>query len=135
MPTSPVEAFCAACPAALVDDIQDLHELIVRAAPKLAPVVQGTMLAYGGFRYRYASGREGISARISVAARKTGISLYVNCVTNDRYLAEQHASDFPKAKVGKSCIAFKRLADLDRGALTRLMKLAAKTTGAGEIAT
>jgi hypothetical protein len=128
-----VKAFLAHCPPALVDDVRTLHTLITRAAPQLAPVVQGTMLAYGAFRYRYESGREGDSARVSLACRKSGLSLYINCVTGDRYLAELHAADFPKAKVGKSCIVFKRLADLDQAALTKLIKRAATTKGAGEI--
>jgi hypothetical protein len=129
-----LQGFLAKCPASLVDDVLKLHGLITRAAPSLAPAIQGAMLAYGPFRYRYETGREGESARVSVACRKSGLSLYVNCVTSDGYLSEQHAGHFPKAKVGKSCIAFKRLADLDSAALTRLMKLAAKTKGAGEIA-
>ncbi|MDF3068654.1 MAG: hypothetical protein K0R38_4255 [Polyangiaceae bacterium] len=128
-----LEAFLANCPAALADDVRRLHELITRAAPSLAPVIQGSMLAYGRFRYRYETGREGDSARVSVACRKSGLSIYVNCVTPEGYVAEQHAAQFPKAKVGKSCIAFKRLADLDAPALTRLMKLAAKTKGVGEV--
>lgn len=91
------------------------------------------MLAYGAFRYRYESGREGDSARLSLAYRKSGLSLYVNCITTAGYLPEQHAAQFPNAKVGKSCIAFKRLADLDPAALTQLIELAARTKGAGEV--
>jgi hypothetical protein len=133
VPAFELEAFIVKCPAALVDDVRRLHDLITRAAPSLAPVIQGPMLAYGPFRYRYETGREGDSARVALACRKSGLSLYVNCVSPDGYLSEQHAAQFPKAKVGKSCIAFKRLADLDSAALTKLMKLAAKTKGAGEI--
>ena len=133
MAASKIETFFAACPAALVDDARELHALITRAAPKLAPVVQGKLLAYGPFHYRYESGREGDSARVSMACRKTGLALYVNCVTKHGFLPEQHAHELPKAKVGRSCIVFKRLADLDKATLTKLMKLAAKTKGAGEV--
>lgn len=128
-----LDVFLEGVPAAQAEDVRALHALIVRAAPSLTPVKQGSMLAYGAFRYRYASGREGDSARLSLAARKSGISLYVNCVVDGEYLAERHVADFPKAKVGKSCIVFKRLADLDTKALTALVKRAATTPGAGEI--
>lgn len=131
--STPLDAFLESAPPAYLDDICALHALMRRAAPSLTPVVQGSMLAYGAFRYRYASGREGASARISLACRKSGLSLYVNCLIGDEYLAERHATDFPKAKVGKSCLAFKRLADLDPSKLTALVQLAASTPGAGEL--
>jgi hypothetical protein len=50
------------------------------------------MTGYGPFHYRYASGREGDAHRIAVAARKTGISLYVLALTDGgEYLAESPA--------------------------------------------
>jgi hypothetical protein len=133
MSEHPFKQFWDTCPADLVDDITDIDGLVKKHAPKLSPVMQGSMLAYGAFQYRYDSGREGTSARISIACRKSGISLYVNCVSADGYIAEQFAERFPKAKVGRSCVAFKRLADLSRKDLVELIKLASKTKGAGEL--
>jgi hypothetical protein len=62
------------------------------------------MLGYGRYHYRYASGREGDAARISVASRKGGISLYVNAVDGERYLAESYRDRLPRADIGKSCV-------------------------------
>ena len=85
------------------------HALIRKVAPTLKPGVMGGMLGYGKFHYRYATGREGDTALLMLADRVDGLSLYVNCVSGDRYLAEKHAKRLGKVSVGKSCIRFKKL--------------------------
>jgi hypothetical protein len=111
-------------------DIDRLHELIKDALPDLASDAGG----YGPFHYRYASGREGDAHRVAVAARKTGISLYVLALTaNGQYLAESRAGEFPRAKVGKSCIRFKRLDDLDLDALRDLLEEAGRLPAPGAV--
>ena len=100
------------------DDLDRLDRLIRETLPEL----EAHGHDYGPFRYRYASGREGDAYRLSIAERKHGISLYVLAMTEDgRYLAESRADRFPKASVGKSCVRFKRLADLDEGELRDLV--------------
>jgi hypothetical protein len=44
-------------------------------------------------------------------------------------VAEQHKKELGKAKVGKSCISFKSLEDLDLKGLAKVLKLAAKKPG------
>ncbi len=131
-PQHAFERFWNTCQPSLIADIKAIDALIKNHAPKLSPVTQGTMLAYGAFQYRYDSGREGTSARIAIASRKNGISLHFNCVNDQGYIAEQFAAHFPKAKVGKSCVAFKRLSDIGEKELVALIKLAQISTGAGE---
>jgi hypothetical protein len=82
----------------------------------------GGMLGYGPFRYRYASGREGEACKLSVASNASYISLYCCAADEDGYVAERYAERLPKASVGKSCVRFKRLADLDESALVALIK-------------
>ena len=92
------------------------------------------MTGYGPFHYRYESGREGDAHRIAVAERKTGISLYVLALTEDgEYLAESRAAAFPRAKVGKSCIRFKRLDDLDLDALRSLLQETGRLPAPGAV--
>jgi hypothetical protein len=92
----------------------------------------GGMRGYGPFHYRYESGRAGDAHRIAVAERKTGISLYVLALTEDgEYLAQARAGRFPKANVGKSCIRFKRLDDLDLDALRALIEEAGRLPAPG----
>ena len=49
------------------------------------------------------------------------------------YLAESRADRFPKAKVGKSCIRFKRLDDLDPVALRSLLEEAGRLPAPGAV--
>jgi uncharacterized protein DUF1801 len=80
------------------------------------------MLAYGRYHYRYASGREGDWFRIGLASQKRYISLYVTAANGERYVAETYKDRLPKAGIGKSCVRFKRLEDLDRSALESLIR-------------
>ena len=96
-------------------------------------MVQNGILGYGPFHYRYASGREGDACRISLASNKSYISLYALAADDAGYVAERFKKDLPRANIGKSCVRFKRLADLDEKPLVALIKLAAKTSyGANE---
>ncbi|MBP1631989.1 MAG: hypothetical protein H6Q11_277 [Acidobacteria bacterium] len=106
-------------------DVQRLHDLIRRVAPRLEPTMEFRMLGYGKFHYRYASGREGDAVLVGVADNKQAISLYVMAADEGGYLAEQYAPRLGKASCGKACIRFKRLDDLDLGALEDLLRRAA----------
>jgi hypothetical protein len=103
-------------------DIQALDALIRRHAPTLEPVVMGGMLGYGPFHYRYASGREGDACTLSIASNASYISLYCFAADDQGYVAERYVDRLPKAKIGKSCVRFKRLADLDEKALVALVE-------------
>ncbi len=108
-------------------DIADLHKLIRKAVPSLKPHIQAGMLAYGPFHFRYPSGREGDWFRVGVASNKAYISLYA-CAADDRgYVAERYKKRLPKASIGKSCVRFKRLSDLDPKVLQALLKETART--------
>jgi hypothetical protein len=106
-----------------------VHALIRKVVPALRPGVMGGMLGYGKFHYRYATGREGDTALLALADRAAGLSLYVNCVSGERYLAEKYAKRLGKVSVGKSCIRFKKLGDVDEAALAELIREAAAIGG------
>ena len=108
-------------------DIAALDSLIREHAPDLEPVIANGMLGYGPFHYRYASGREGDSCRLAIANNKSAISLYCFAADADGYVAERYRERLPKADVGKSCVRFKRLSDLDQDALVELIKDTATT--------
>ena len=113
----------------MAGDIERLDALIRETLPDL----EADGHNYGPFHYRYASGREGDAYRVSIAERKHGISLYVLAVTEDgQYLAESRADRFPKASIGKSCVRFKRLDDLDEGELRDLLAEAGRLSAAGQ---
>ncbi|MFZ9683610.1 MAG: DUF1801 domain-containing protein [Cephaloticoccus sp.] len=84
------------------------------------------MLGYGPFHYQYASGREGDSAVICLASQKHYISLYVCACTPAGYLTEVNQGRLGKVSVGRSCIRFKQLADLNLPVALELVQTAAK---------
>ena len=108
-------------------DIAALDALIRKHAPELEPVIMDGMLGYGPFHYRYASGREGDACKLSIASNASSISLYCFAADEQGYVAERYAERLPKADVGKSCVRFKKLADLDEEALVALIEETART--------
>jgi uncharacterized protein DUF1801 len=107
-------------------DIAALDALIRAHAPELEPVIVDGMLGYGPFHYRYASGREGDACKLSIANNASYISLY--CFASDAkgYVAERYVERLPKAKIGKTCVMIKKVADLDEKALVALIEETAK---------
>jgi hypothetical protein len=103
-------------------DIAALDSLIRKAAPNLKPFIMNGMLGYGRWHFKYASGREGDWSHIALANNQNYISLYFSV---NGSLAERYKDELPKAKIGKCCVRFKRLADLDLGALTKMLQEAA----------
>ena len=106
-------------------ELKILHALIRKSAAGLKPCIRSGMLGYGPYHYVYASGREGDSARIGLASQKNYISLYVSCTPDGKYLAESYARKLPRASIGKSCIRFRSLRDVDLDVIEELIRKAA----------
>jgi uncharacterized protein YdhG (YjbR/CyaY superfamily) len=113
------------------EDIQKLHDLIRRVAPELEPTMEFGMLGYGTYHYKYKSGREGDWMKLGVANNKNYISLYCCGMVDGAYVAEGFKDRLPKADIGKSCVRFKRLSDLDQDVLDELIR----TTAAADLLT
>ena len=103
-------------------EMRELHKLITRAAPKLKAKMWGGMIGYGSYHYRYASGREGDWFVVGLMSRKQGISFYSCLADGKQYIAEKHKKELPKADIGRSCIRFKRLADVDLRVLVGIIR-------------
>jgi hypothetical protein len=107
-------------------EIRQLDELIRRTAPELgAPYLESGMLAYGRYHYKYASGREGDWFLVGLASRKAYISLYVNAADGEQYLAETYRERLPATDIGRSCVRFKKLANVDLDTVADLVRAAA----------
>jgi uncharacterized protein YdhG (YjbR/CyaY superfamily) len=116
------EEYIAAVEEKRRGDIQRLHDLIRATAPELEPTMEFGMLGYGKQGYTYASGRSGAWMKIGVANNKQYISMYCCAADDEGYVAERYRDRLPNADIGKSCVRFKRLDDLDEGALKDLIK-------------
>ena len=103
-------------------------DTLIRKTAKLEPFIHSGMLAYGPWHYKYASGREGDWFRIGVASNKNYISLYICAGDATGYMAERYKEALPKASIGRSCVRFKRLGDLDPAALKKLIREGAQAS-------
>jgi len=85
-----------------------------------APKMWGpTIIGFGNYHYKYASGHEGDAPLIGFSPRKAEFSLYVTVPDQEH---TDLLKDLGKFKMGKSCIYFKKLADLNLDVLEQLSK-------------
>jgi hypothetical protein len=82
-----------------------------------------TIIGFGSYHYKYASGHEGDSCLIAFSPRKVAFSLYVSAPGNDNKLLLEKLG---KYKMAKSCIYFKKLSDLNLDILEKLSKATIK---------
>ncbi len=120
--------YIASLPADRRKVVKALHEAIRKAAPKLEPHIASGMLGYGRYHYKYASGREGDAAVVALASQKNHLSLYLCAVEDGEYLAEKNKARLGKVSVGRSCIRFKKLEELDLKVAMELVRKAARLT-------
>lgn len=124
-----VATYLAQVPKERKELVLFLHEFIKKTAPKLKPHFAYNMLGYGSFPYLNNKKEKLEWPVIALANQKNYISLYV-CATEDgQYIAEKHKKELGKVSVGKSCIRFKKLEDINLPALKKVLKLAEKSPG------
>src|SRR3954469_23445047 len=113
-PTTPAE-YLAALTEPRRSELKSLDAAIRKAVPKLKRYVaySGTMIGYGAYHYKYASGREGDCPIVALSSRAQYISLYVSGHRGGKSIAEAAKPKLGKVSVGKACIRFKRLEDLN----------------------
>lgn len=122
--TKPTNVSVEAFLDAIVDDqkrrdaaaVVDLMREITRAEPK---IWGSSIVGFGDYHYRYASGREGDWFLVGVAPRTQQLVLYLMGGF------EQHEDlmrSLGKYKTGKGCLYIKRLADVDLHTLRSLVQ-------------
>lgn len=119
-----------------------LHKFIQKAAPSLKPVFAYNMPGYGTFKYKNYKKELIDWPVVSLASQKNYISIYVCSVDNGEYVAEKHKQslqssakpaglkdELGKVSVGKSCIRFKKVEDVNLKTLEKIIKFAEKHPG------
>mgnify|MGYP001615499620 CR=1 FL=1 len=106
-----------------------LHAFVQKVAPSLKPNFLYNMPGYGSFKYENFKKEMLDWPIIALASQKNYISLYICAVNNGEYIAEQNKNELGKVDVGRSCIRFKKLEDLNLKALEKVIKLAVKSPG------
>lgn len=104
-----------------------------RAVMKIMKVVTGespkmwgtSIVGYGTYHYKYASGREGDWPVTGFSPRKQDLTLYImaGCARFPALMKK-----LGKHKTGVSCLYVKRLSDLDLDVLERLIRESVKQT-------
>ena len=78
-----------------------------------------SIIGFGTYHYRYASGHEGDSALASFAPRRQHLAIYLVGEFESRY--QSVLARLGPHKSGKGCLYIKRLDDVDRDALRELI--------------
>jgi hypothetical protein len=94
---------------------------LMRRATGCPPTMWGTsIVGFGKYHYRYASGHEGDSCIVGFSARKGAISVYLI----EGYEAPETRAllaRLGKHKIGKACLYLQRLSDVDLPILEQLI--------------
>ncbi len=119
------------------EDLVKLDKMITSVMPKATRVMwegkfwggsEQKIIGYGDLTYVGSSKKEVKWFVIGLAKQKGYITLFVNAVQKGVYLAEKHKDEIGKAKVGKSSIGFKTIADINFAKLAEIVKEAAELT-------
>lgn len=124
-----VKEYLAAVPDERKEIFFSIHDFILETVPKLKTRFAYNMIGYGSFRYKNYKKEIIDWPIIALANQKNYISLYVCAVEGGEYIAEKYKTTLGKVSVGKSCIRFKKLEDINLPALKKILKLAEKQPG------
>lgn len=130
---TPPEEYLESLLAVTGADMTALHERIRAALPGHGCCVwagvfwggsEQTIIGYGDMSYVRSDKKRVEWFLVGLARQKNYYSVYVNAADGRRYLAEAYADRLGKAKVGKSSISFRTLADVDLDVLSELIERA-----------
>lgn len=124
-----IEEYLAAVPPDRKELITFLHKFIQESAPELKPHFAINMLGYGSFPYKNYKKEDIEWPVISLANQKNYVSIYVCAVEGKTYVAEKYEKDLGKVSVGRSCIRFKKLDDINLPVLKKVIRMAVKNPG------
>ncbi len=82
-----------------------------------------SIIGFGSYHYKYASGHEGDAAIVGFSPRKANISLYLAPYDEG---VDELLKDFGKHKRGKACVYINKLEDIDENVLRKLIRHSVK---------
>ncbi len=131
-----IEEYFKMLPDERREALEFLHKFILDTAPSLKPNFIYNMPGYGKFEYKQSFSTNKNPKKevmewptIAVASQKNYISIYVCSIEKGEYIAEKFKDQLGKVSVGRSCIRFKKIEDLNLGTLKTVIKLAEKSPG------
>ena len=100
-------------------DCRELMKLMSRVTGNRAKMWGPSIVGFGTYRYKYASGREGDWMLTGFSPRKQSLTLYIMAGFE---LNPELMGKLGKFKTGKSCLYVKNLDDVDRSVLAQLIE-------------
>jgi hypothetical protein len=114
-----VAAFIDALPdASKRTDAKELAKLMQTASGEKPKMWGPSIIGFGAYHYKYESGREGDMPIVGFSPRKSANVLYGLRAAND---SEALLAKLGKHTTGKGCVYIKKLADVDRKVLEKLV--------------
>lgn len=105
------------------EDVYHLLEIYTEATG-LEPKMWGdSMIGFGSYHYKYASGHEGDTFLTGFSPRKAKISLYLDLSDHE---SEKSLAELGKYSRGKSCVYINKVSDININVLKLLIKLSLK---------
>jgi hypothetical protein len=105
------------------DDARRLVGVMSRATKTKPKMWGASIVGFGSYRYKYASGREGDWCVTGFSPRKGMTTIYI---LPGLHLQQDNLEKLGKFTTGKSCIYIKRLSDVDLRTLERMAAQAMK---------
>tara|TARA_R110000850_G_scaffold96455_1_gene201618 strand:- start:1148 stop:1564 length:417 start_codon:yes stop_codon:yes gene_type:complete len=100
-------------------DAYEVLEIMTRITGEKPKMWGTSIIGFGSYHYKYASGREGDWMMTGFSPRKTALTLYI-MPGYDRY--GELMGKLGKHKTGKSCLYINKLEDVNRDILVELIK-------------
>ena len=115
-----IKKYIASQPEPKRNDMQALHQLILRSSPNCklwfldgkdgsGKIVSNPNIGYGAYTIKYANGTTKEFYQVGLSANTTGISVYIMGIEDKTYLAQTYGKTIGKASVTGYCIKFKSI--------------------------
>lgn len=92
------------------EDAYQLLDIFTETTGYQAKMWGTSIIGFGAYHYKYASGHEGDAPLVGFSPRKAKISLYF---ATDEPTREELLKDFGKHTSGKACVYINKIADID----------------------
>ena len=101
------------------EDAYKLLDIFTEATEHQAKMWGTSIIGFGKYQYKYASGQSGEFLMVGYSPRKSKISLYL---ATDIVQDSELMTDLGKHTTGKSCVYINKLKDINLDILHRLIK-------------
>ena len=100
-------------------DCQEILDMMTKVSGE-KPVIWGdSIVGFGTYHYKGASGREGDWFRMGFSSRKANLTVYLNHGFREN---QELLTKLGKHKLGSGCLYLNKLADVDKNVLSDLIK-------------